>query len=120
MPHLSNSAYRNQTVCLHDPRPLTQTTTHDVHLTQRHLMHVLFCIFIVHRPFRVPLSTWGCVIWLIPTFGSTFFILSLASYKAMFYSFVSVIFGVVIHMWRVRQLSPVPSPQFFTKLEQLG
>jgi amino acid transporter len=61
-----------------------------------------YCAFIklrisrpdLHRPYRIPLNTFGCIIALLPTFFVTFIILGLATYTTLLFSLCVNIVGM--------------------------
>jgi amino acid transporter len=67
-----------------------------------------YCAFIklrisrpdLHRPWRVPLNTFGCIVCLIPTFLFTFLILALATPGTYLFCLVINILGVGIYVCR--------------------
>jgi len=69
-----------------------------------------YCAFIklrisrpeLHRPWRCPLSTFGCVLLFIPTFGFTLAILLLADYTTYFFSVGVNLVGILLYMARKR------------------
>jgi amino acid transporter len=54
------------------------------------------------RPYRIPLSTTGCIIMLTPTFIATFFVLGLATYQTYGFSLAVNAFGILIYQARQR------------------
>ena len=52
---------------------------------------------LVARPFRVPLSTRGCVIALIPTIATLILVIALASYTTICVNFVIIVAGTSIY-----------------------
>jgi amino acid transporter len=67
-----------------------------------------YCAFIklrisrpdLHRPWRVPLNTFGCIVCLIPTFFFTFLVLALATPATYLFCFFTNIVGVGIYVFR--------------------
>ena len=57
----------------------------------------------VPRPYRLPLNTFGCFLWLVPTFAITLLVMALADFKTMIFSFLTVLFAVVIFHLRKRE-----------------
>lgn len=54
----------------------------------------------LHRPWRVPLNTFGCIVCLIPTFVFTILILALATPGTYLFCFVTNVFGVGLYLGR--------------------
>jgi amino acid transporter len=54
------------------------------------------------RPYRIPLSTTGCIIMLTPTFIATFLIMGLATYQTYAFSVAVNAFGILIYHARQR------------------
>ena len=68
------------------------------------------------RPYRVPLNTFGCFLWLVPTFAIFLLIMALADFSTLAYSFLTVVFAVAIFHVRQREMTccgytPVPTNQ---------
>lgn len=72
-----------------------------------------YCAFIklriskpdLHRPYKIPISTTGCIILLIPTFVATLFIMALGSYTTLLYGIFSVALAFSIyHVRKSRNL----------------
>ena len=69
-----------------------------------------YCAFIklrisrpeLHRPWRCPLSTFGCVLLFIPTFGFTLAVLLLATYTTYLFSIGVNLLGILLYMARKR------------------
>jgi amino acid transporter len=69
-----------------------------------------YCAFIklrisepdLERPFRIPLSTTGCIIMLIPTFVFVFIVLALATYQTYMFILVCNVVGVLVYKARER------------------
>jgi hypothetical protein len=49
-----------------------------------------------HRPYRIPLGTFGCFAMMVPTLGATLLVMGLASIYTMVFGFVSVILALFI------------------------
>lgn len=56
------------------------------------------------RPFRVPLSTTGCAIALIPTVGALILVIALASFTTICVNVTTIAVGMVVY--RLSQRSP--------------
>ena len=64
-----------------------------------------YCAFIklrisqpdLHRPWRIPLSTVGCIIALIPTFVFTMIVLGLADYRTYLFSIAANVVGLAAY-----------------------
>lgn len=54
------------------------------------------------RPYRIPLSTIGCMIMLLPTFAVTFLVLGLATYTTYVFVFCSNIVGLLVFYGKTR------------------
>jgi amino acid transporter len=54
------------------------------------------------RPYRIPLSTTGCIIMLTPTFIATFLVLGLATYQTYGFSLAVNAIGILIYQARQR------------------
>jgi len=54
----------------------------------------------LHRPYRIPLNTFGCFVMMIPTLGVTLLVMGLASIYTMIFGVVSVILALVIFYLR--------------------
>lgn len=57
----------------------------------------------VHRPYRLPLNTFGCFLALAPTFAITLLVMALADFYTMFFSFLTVVFAVAVFHVRQRE-----------------
>ena len=57
----------------------------------------------LHRPYRIPVNTVGCIILLIPCVILTIFIMALGSYRTHLYSFSSVVLAASIYLVRKRR-----------------
>jgi MFS superfamily sulfate permease-like transporter len=58
----------------------------------------------LERPYRIPLSTTGCVILLIPPMIMTTVIMLLASFVTYVYAAVTVLVALIIYKWHRREI----------------
>ena len=66
----------------------------------------------VDRPFKVPLSTWGCAIALIPTLAALLLVIALASYTTIIFNTVTITVGILAYTLTRRCRSPSQSGQY--------
>jgi amino acid transporter len=56
----------------------------------------------VHRPWRVPLNTTGCILLFIPTFTVTIILMSLANYSTYVFSIATNCIGLLLYRAKTR------------------
>ena len=52
------------------------------------------------RPYKVPLSNIGCVLFLVPTFALSFFVMSLATLKTYIFTILANAIGILLYNCR--------------------
>jgi amino acid transporter len=68
-----------------------------------------YCAFIrlrfarddIHRPWKLPLNKYGCLIYFFPTIGITVLTLSLATYTTLLFSLCVNVLGVILYKARI-------------------
>ena len=67
----------------------------------------------VERPFRVPLSTMGCILTLVPTVMATFLVTALASWETILFGMIVMLVGVFLFVLREKRLcyTEIPSSE---------
>lgn len=52
----------------------------------------------LHRPWRIPLSTVGCILFFLPTFAFTLLVLSLSNYETFIFGIGNISVGILIYL----------------------
>jgi amino acid transporter len=54
----------------------------------------------LHRPWRIPFGTTGCILFFLPTYFFILLILALSNYESIIFSVCTNLFGIFIYLWR--------------------
>lgn len=52
------------------------------------------------RPWKIPLNTFGCILFLMPTYFFIFLVLILSTYECFIFSICTNLVGIILYLWR--------------------